>query len=47
MEGDHFESLGVDGGIILKWVLKKYNLSVYTGFILVRIGTGMGNIAKC
>lgn len=30
----------------IKIVLEKYNLSVYTGFILVRIGTRMGNIAK-
>jgi len=25
---DHFEELGVDGWIILKWIMKKYDVKV-------------------
>jgi hypothetical protein len=28
--------LGVDGMIILKWILKKYDVRVWTGFISLR-----------
>jgi hypothetical protein len=33
------EDLGVDGMIILEWLLEKYGGKVWTGFIWFRIGT--------
>jgi hypothetical protein len=39
-EGDHLEGLGVDGTIILKWILRKLDEEAWTGLIWLRIGTG-------
>jgi hypothetical protein len=36
---DHLEELGIDGSIILKWILKENCGKVWTGFILLRIGS--------
>jgi hypothetical protein len=36
------EDLGVDGWIILEWILGKYGENVWTGFICLRIGTSDG-----
>jgi hypothetical protein len=37
--GDCFEHLGIDGKIILKWILEKQVGKLWTGFIWLRIGT--------
>jgi len=39
-EGDHLEDLGVDGTIILKWILRKWDEEAWTGLNWLRIGTG-------
>jgi hypothetical protein len=39
----HFEDVDVDGRIILRWILEKYNGVVWTGgFICLKIGTSGG-----
>jgi hypothetical protein len=41
-EGDHLEDPGIDGRIILEWILEKREAGVETGLISFRIGTGGG-----
>ena len=36
-EGDHLEDPGVDGRIILRWILKKWDQGACTGLIWLRI----------
>jgi hypothetical protein len=38
----HLEFIGIDGKIILKWILSKYGGRVWTGFIWLKIGTSSG-----
>jgi len=39
-ERNHLENLGVEGGIILKWALEKWEGKAWTGLIWFRTGTG-------
>ena len=41
---DHLEDTGVDGRIILQWILRKWNVEAWTGSIWLRIGTGDGHL---
>jgi hypothetical protein len=42
---DHLEEPGVDRGIILRWIFRKWNVGVWTGLIWFRIiGTGGGQL---
>jgi hypothetical protein len=39
---DHFGDIGVDGSIILKWILKKQAVSGWTGWVCLGIWTSGG-----
>ena len=41
-EGNHLEKSGVDGRIILKWILEKWNGGAWTELIGLRIETSGG-----
>jgi len=41
-ERDHLGDPGVDGRIILRWILRKWNVGLWTGSNWLRIGTGGG-----
>lgn len=41
-ENDYLEDLGVDDRITLKWILGKYSLRVWIGFIWFMIGRVSG-----
>jgi len=41
---DHFEDPGVDGRIILRWMFRKWDVGAWTGSILLRMGTGGGQL---
>jgi hypothetical protein len=43
-EREHFEDPGVDGRIILRWIIRKSNRGAWTGLIWLRIGTGGGHL---
>ena len=39
-EKDHLEDPDVDGRIILRWILRKWDVGVWTRSCWLRIGTG-------
>ena len=39
-ERDHLEDPGLDGRIILRWILRKWDVEARTDSICLRIGTG-------
>ena len=41
---NHLGDPGIDGKIILRWILRKYDVVVWTGSIWLRIGTGGGHL---
>jgi hypothetical protein len=41
-ENDDFEDLGINGMTILKQLLKQWDRTAWTGFMLLRIGTSGG-----
>ena len=46
MERDHLEDRGVDGRIILRWMLRKCDRGGWSGLIWLRIGTGGGALVN-
>jgi hypothetical protein len=43
-EGGHWEGPSVDGRIILKWVFRNWDVGVWAGLSLLRIGKGGGHL---
>ena len=43
-ERDHLGDPVVDGRIILRWILRKWDVGVWTGSSWLRIGTGGGHL---
>jgi hypothetical protein len=40
MERDHWGDPGLDGRIVLRWILRKWDVGVWTGLSWFRIGIG-------
>jgi len=43
-EREHWGNPGVDGMIIFRWILRKWDVVLWTGSIWFRIGTGGGHL---
>ena len=43
-ESDHWGDPGADGKIILRWIFRKWDVGVWTGWSWLRIGTGGGHL---
>jgi hypothetical protein len=41
---DHLEDQSVDGSIIIRWIIRKWHVGVWTGSSWLRIGTGGGHL---
>jgi len=39
---NHLEDRGIDGGIILRWIFRKWDVGAWIGFVWLRMGTGGG-----
>jgi len=42
-ERDHLGDPGVNGRVILRWILRKWDVCLWTGSSWLRIGTGSGH----
>jgi len=40
MDRDHLEEPGVNSRIILRWILRRWDVSLWTGWSWLRIGRG-------
>jgi len=43
-ERDHWGDADVSGRIILRWIIRKWDVGTWTGPIWLRIGTGGGHL---
>jgi hypothetical protein len=43
-ETDHWGDAGLDGRIILRWILRKWDVELWTGLRWLRIETGGGHL---
>ena len=43
-ERGHLGDPGIDGRIILRWILRKWDVRARTGLIWLRIGSGGGHL---
>jgi len=43
-EGDHWGDMGVDGWIMLVWISRRWDVSIWTGLGWPRIETGGGRL---
>ena len=43
-EKDHWGDPGVDGRIILRWIVRKWDVGIWNGSSWLRIGTGGGHL---
>jgi len=43
-EREHLVDSGLNGGVILRWMFRKWDVGVWTGSTWLRIGTGGGNL---
>jgi hypothetical protein len=43
-ERDYFRDPGIDGGIILRWIFRKWDVGVWSRSSWLRIGTGGGRL---
>ena len=41
---NHLRDPGVNGRIIFRWILRKWNVGLWTGSSWLRIGTGDGHL---
>jgi hypothetical protein len=46
-ERDHWGDTGVDGGITLRWIFRKWDVGVWNGLGRLGIDRGGGNLCKC